>query len=322
MMSLSSITSSLSRLRRFREIGVLTSIVAMAIVFGAINPKFASAPSFAAMLSMAAELGIVAIGVAFLMIAGEFDLSIGSVYAASSMLAAWLINAGMPFAVAFLAALGLAACIGYANAVITIKGGIPSFITTLGMMWFLRGILLAVTGGFPVVVKRSCPALSFLAAPILGGFRVSGIWFVLLAIIFQLILMNTAYGNWVQAVGGAPATARALGIDVARVKTINFVLCSVLAAFSGLIALSHFQVVEPVAGQSLPLEAIAAAVIGGCSLMGGVGTIAGAALGAFLVGEIRVGLILAGAPAYWYIGFVGILLIVAGIINLRLTKRV
>jgi len=273
------------------------------------------------MVSLASELGVVAIGVSFLMISGEFDLSVGSVFAASSMLMAWLLNSHVPFIIAFLASLGLAALVGLTNAVITIKGGIPSFITTLGMMWFIRGILLATTGGFPVRLEVNVPELKVFSMPIYHELRISGLWFLILAIIFHFILMWTAYGNWVQAVGGAPDTARALGINVTKVKTINFVLSSIMAALSGIIAMSRFNVVEPVAGQGLELEAIASAVIGGCALTGGIGTIAGASLGAFLVGEIRVGLILAGAPAYWYIGFIGILLIAAGIINLRLVRR-
>ncbi|HDN75834.1 MAG TPA: ABC transporter permease [Acidilobales archaeon] len=313
--------SIVSSLLRYREIGVIISIIAMGIAFTVLNPQFLSLGSLASMVSLASELGIVAIGVSFLIIAGEFDLSVGSVFAASSMLMVWLLNSGVPFIAALLISLGLAAMIGLANAIITIKGGIPSFITTLGMMWFIRGVLLAVTGGFPVRLEVDVPELKIFSMPIYQELRISGLWFLILAVLFHFTLMWTAYGNWVQAVGGAPETARALGINVARVKTINFVLSSVMAALSGIIALSRFNVVEPVAGQGLELEAIASAVIGGCALTGGIGTIAGASLGAFLVGEIRVGLILAGAPAYWYIGFIGILLIVAGIINLRLIRR-
>lgn len=306
---------------RYMELGVIISIMGMAVVFSYLNPRFLSVSALSSMVSLAAELGIMAIGVSFLMISGEFDLSVGSVFAAASILAAWLLNMGIPFIAAFIAALGLAACIGLANALITIKGKIPSFITTLGMMWFIRGILLASTKGFPVRLEVNVPEISILSAPILYDLRISGLWFLMLAAIFHFVLTSTPYGNWVQAVGGAPETARALGINVAKVKTINFVLSSVMAALAGLIALSRFKVVEPVAGMGLELEAIASSVIGGCSLAGGVGTVAGASLGAFLIGEIRVGLIMAGAPAYWYIGFVGVLLIVAGIINLRLSRR-
>ncbi len=306
---------------RYMELGVILSIIGMAMVFTYLNPRFASIAALSSMVSLAAELGIMAIGVSFLMIAGEFDLSVGSVFAASSILAVWLLNAGMPFIVAFLAALGLAAVIGLTNALITIKGKIPSFITTLGMMWFIRGVLLAITKGFPVRLEVKVPELAVLSSPILYDLRISGLWFLILAAIFHFILTSTPYGNWVQAVGGAPETARALGINVAKIKTINFMLSSIMAALAGLIAMSRFKVVEPVAGMGLELEAIASSVIGGCSLAGGVGTVAGASLGAFLIGEIRVGLIMAGAPAYWYIGFVGVLLIIAGIINLRLSRR-
>ena len=306
---------------RYMELGVIVSIIGMAVVFIYLNPRFASVSALSSMVSLAAELGVMAIGVSFLMISGEFDLSVGSVFAASAILAAILMNSGIPFAIAFLAALGLAALIGLANALITIKGKIPSFITTLGMMWFIRGVLLATTKGFPVRLEVDVPEMAVLSAPVLYDLRISGLWFLILAVIFHFILTSTPYGNWVQAVGGTPETARALGINVAKVKTINFVLSSVMAALAGLIALSRFKVVEPVAGMGLELEAIASSVIGGCSLAGGVGTVAGASLGAFLIGEIRVGLIMAGAPAYWYIGFVGVLLIVAGIINLRLSRR-
>lgn len=314
-------SSALTKILRYRETGVVISIIAMGIAFTYLNTRFLTLGSLASMVSLASELGVVAIGVSFLMISGEFDLSVGSVFAASSMLMAWLLNSHVPFIIAFLASLGLAALVGLTNAVITIKGGIPSFITTLGMMWFIRGILLATTGGFPVRLEVNVPELKVFSMPIYRELRISGLWFLILAIIFHFILMWTAYGNWVQAVGGAPDTARALGINVTKVKTINFVLSSIMAALSGIIAMSRFNVVEPVAGQGLELEAIASAVIGGCALTGGIGTIAGASLGAFLVGEIRVGLILAGAPAYWYIGFIGILLIAAGIINLRLVRR-
>lgn len=111
--------------------------------------------------------------------------------------------------------------------------------------------------------------------------------------------------------------ARALGVRVERVKMLAFIISSLCAAISGQVAVARFKIVEPTAGTGLELEAIAASVLGGTSLTGGIGSIAGAALGALLVGIIRVGLIFAGAPAYWYIGFIGFLLIAVGVISLR-----
>ena len=305
-------------LYRHREAGVVSSIIVLGAVFYSINPLFASLDTAASIASIAAELGLMAVGVAFLMIAGEFDLSVGSVFAASGMLAIWLLNQGFPFWAAVAASLALGALVGLTNAAITIYGRIPSFIATLGTMWIIRGVLLAVTGGFPVRLEADVDELDIFAAKIVGDLRVSAFWFLGAAILLHFILIATPFGNWMQAVGGSPATARALGINVPLVKTIGFVVSGTLAALAGIIAMARFKVVEPVAGLGMELEAIASAVIGGCSLAGGIGTILGAALAAFLVGEIRVGLILAGAPAYWYIGFVGLLLIVVGIINLRL----
>jgi simple sugar transport system permease protein len=305
---------------RLREVGVVASILIFSGVFYYINPQFASADVLASILTLAAELGIIAVGVAFLMIAGEFDLSVGAVFAASSMLAVYLLNQGYPFYVAVAAALGLGALVGLANAAVTIIGRIPSFIATLGMMWLIRGVLLAVTGGFPVRLERDVEELAVFSATIAGDLRVSALWFAAIALTLHFVLVSTPFGNWLQAVGGSPQTARALGVNVALVKTVGFVVSGVLAALAGLIAMSRFKVVEPVAGVGLELEAIASAVIGGCSLMGGVGTIAGTALAAVLVSEIRTGLILAGAPAYWYIGFMGLLLIVVGVINLRVGR--
>jgi len=307
---------------KYREVGVVSSILFLAVVFYQFNRDFLTLDTGASIASIAAELGIIAIGIAFLMIAGEFDLSVGAVYAVAPMLAIWLLNNGTPFPLAVLAALALGGMVGLFNATVTLVGRIPSFIVTLGTMWMIRGIMLAVTGGFPVRLEADVEWLWIFSEPILGDLRISALWFLGLALLFHFILMGTPYGNWVQAVGGSPATARALGVNVALVKTVNFVISGVLAALAGLIAMSRFKIVEPTAGVGLELEAIASAVIGGSSLAGGVGTILGAALAAFLVGEIRVGLVLVGAPAYWYIGFVGLLLIVVGIINLRVGRRV
>ncbi|MCE4611486.1 MAG: ABC transporter permease [Desulfurococcales archaeon] len=305
---------------KYREVGVVTSIIVFAGIFYYLNEQFASPDTLASIATLAAELGIIAVGVSFLMIAGEFDLSVGAVFAASSMLAVWMLNNGYSFPEAVIAALGLGAAVGLANAAVTLIGRIPSFIATLGMMWMIRGVLLAITKGFPMRLEVEVPELSIFSAPIAGDLRVSAVWFLALAGVFHFILVSTAFGNWIQAVGGSPATARALGVNVNLVKTVGFVVSGMSAALAGLIAMSRFKVVEPVAGVGLELEAIASAVIGGCSLTGGVGTVAGAALAAFLVSEIRTGLILAGAPAYWYIGFMGFLLIVVGIINLRVGK--
>lgn len=306
---------------RYREIGVVISILILGVVFTYLNPRFASPQSFFSIVSIAAELGLVASGISLLIIAGEFDLSVGSVFAASGMLAIWLVNSGAPFPLAIASSMALATLVGLFNALVTIKGGIPSFIATLGTMWLIRGLLLAASGGFPVRLLEEEPLLALFAGYIVGELRTSALWYVFVALALQFLLLWTAFGNKVQAVGGAPETARALGVNVARVKTVCFVVSSNTAALAGIVSMARHRVVEPIAGMGIELEAIASAVLGGTSLAGGVGSVLGAMLAAFLIGEIRVGLVLAGAPAYWYIGFVGALLIFVGIINLRMARR-
>ena len=272
-------------------------------------------------MTIAAELGIVAVGITFLMIAGEFDLSVGSVLGVGAMAFALLAKAGWPHSLAFLISIGLAAIIGLINGLLVIQTRIPSFIVTLGTMMFWRGVLLAVTGGFPVVYEGGSWLLSALGGRFAGGFHTSLFWFVLIVLIFQVVLTQTRYGNGVYATGGDPGAARALGVNVARTKIINFVLSAMLAALAGIIQFSRFKSVDPLRGQEWELQAIAAAVIGGTLLTGGYGSILGTALGVMMIGMVRSGLVLAGAPAYWYRAFIGVILIAAVIINVRIRGR-
>jgi len=300
-----------------RELYVVFSIVVMTILFGYINPRFFSGEALYSILTLATELGIIALGVSFLMIAGEFDLSVGSVYAFSGLITIWALNSGLSYPASLFLSLLFAIAIGLVNGIVTVYGRIPSFIATLGMMWLLRGLLLAITGGFPVGLERLPPEMIIYTYQVIGDLKASSLWFIALILILQIMLNNTPYGNKAQAVGGAPGVARALGVRVERVKIGAFVISSLCAALAGQVAVARFKIVEPTAGQGLELEAIAASVLGGTSLAGGIGSIVGAALGALLVGVIRVGLIFAGAPAYWYIGFIGFLLIIVGIMSIR-----
>ncbi len=310
----------LNRVLRIREFGVFVSLMAVIAAFTYLSDKFLTAETMASVLTIAAELGLVTLGVAFLMISGEFDLSVGSVYATVAMSVAMMVKAGVDPALAVLTSLAIAVGVGALNGAITLKTGIPSFITTLGMSMFLRGLLLAVSGGFPVSYAGGGELTAVFAQRFIGDFRLSGLWFLAGIVVFHIVLDWTAYGNWVFAVGGNPGAAHALGVNVRRVKMINFMISSLMAGLAGIIYLARLRVVAPVAGRELPLEAIASAVIGGCLLKGGVGSIIGASLGALLVGMVRVGLVLAGAPAYWYIAFIGVILIAAAIINTKVVR--
>ncbi|MDR7435950.1 MAG: ABC transporter permease [Armatimonadota bacterium] len=303
-----------------REVGVLIALVAVIGVFSVLNRNFLTVDTFGDILTQAAELGIAAVGVTFLMIAGEFDLSVGSNFAvAGVMLALLTTRLGWSPFLSIPLVLAAATSVGFLNGVITLGTRIPSFITTLGTMMFWRGIALAITGGWPIYVLGSSRMLDLLGGmAIYQTVRISALWWLIITLIFWLLLVRTPYGNWTFATGGKPEAARALGVPVGRVKLTNFALAGMLAGFAGFTQFGRMGSMSPVWGDGLPLEAIAAAVIGGTSLMGGAGTILGTVLGAITMASIRVGLIMVGAPSYWYTAFLGAVIVVAVILNVRL----
>jgi simple sugar transport system permease protein len=191
------------------------------------------------------------------------------------------------------------------------------------MMMFIRGVIFAVTGGFSVFYEiqpiRLVPTLNSAFGN--STFRTSILWLILFVVVFTFILNRTAYGNRVQATGGDKRTAEALGVNWRRIKLINFILCSLLAGFSGIVNMGRFKTVEAVLCEGMELETIAVAVIGGNLLMGGYGSIVGTLIGSTLMGMMRSGLILAGAPAFWYRAFIGAILVPAVIINVSIHRK-
>ncbi|WP_376788803.1 ABC transporter permease [Thermoflexus sp.] len=311
---------ALAELRRYPEVGALAGFLAVFLGFAIVAPHFLTLGSLAGIMTIAAELGLVAVGVTLLMIAGEFDLSVGSVLGVSAMAFALMARAGIPHLLAFLAALVLAAAIGALNGWVVTRGRLPSFIVTLGSMMFWRGVLLAVTGGFPIAYEEQSLLMFVLSGRLPGGFHASALWFLGVALIATLVLTRTPFGNALFASGGNPQAARALGVEVARVKQVGFILTAVLAGLTGIIQFSRFGSVDPLRGEGVELEAIAATVTGGTLLTGGYGSVIGTVLGALIVGMVRNGLVLAGAPAYWYRAFIGLVLVGAVIINLRIRR--
>jgi len=304
---------------KYPALGALVAFIAIFVTFSIIAPKFLTLRALTGIFTLVSELGIIAIGEAFLMISGEFDLSVSGVYALGGALFVVLANS-LPSFLAFIIVLGVAAFIGYVNGMITLRGGIPSFITTLGTMMVTRGILLAATGGFSLAYKGDTFVPMILSKLIGHGLRPSHIWFIALALLFSFILTRTRYGNWVFAAGGNKEIARTMGVNTDSVKLRNFMISAVMAALAGCMAISRFKFANVAFGKGYELEAIASVVIGGTSLFGGYGTILGAALGAVMVGMIRIGLVLAGAPGYLYQAFVGAVLITAAIINIKIRR--
>ena len=321
MKNKSKFSSSIALLFRYHpEFGALAGLVLVFIIFCFTATRFLSIESIAGIVTVASELGIIAAGVTFLMITGEFDLSVGTTFGFSAMILAITAKAGIPLWIGFLLALSAAFFIGLVNGIITVKYKIPSFITTLGAMMFWRGILLAVTGGFAIRYWGTSSFLHILNGHFLGELRTSALWFFAIIFLLNVILVKTPYGNATYATGGNKEAARILGISVDKIKITNFIICAMLAGLAGCIQFARFHSVDPIRGTGMELEAIAAVVVGGTLMNGGYGNLIGTLFGVLLMGMVRSGLIMSGAPAYWYQAFIGIILVLAVITNTKLKK--
>ena len=273
------------------------------------------------MLTIVPELGIVTLGIVILMIAREFDLSVGSVFGLGPMVMnALYTSAGLPPWLAIILALAACASVGLFSGAITVYRRIPSFIVTLGMLFMARSVVIILVGPRPPM-PDNVPFDFFVYD--FGLVRASVLWFLGLALVLGIILHRTNIGNWIYATGGHTEAAKDMGIPWRRVKIGCFMLCSTLAGFGGI--LQTFRVggsVLPEYGVGLELEAIAAAVIGGTSLFGGAGSVLGALVGALLVRSIDNGFIMARINVEYFRLALGALTIAAVIFNTDLQRFV
>lgn len=306
------------------ELAATLLLVVLVLVFEYMsNGFFLSTANMRGFLGLMPETALVAVGVTLLMISGEFDLSVGSVFALMPMSMAVLMTHGWPFLPAMTAGLLLCALIGFLNGWLTIRFEIPSFITTLGMLFMARSMTVVISGGFPPRLHMdSIPASLFVGFVGTDSMiRASFLWFVAIALLVGYLLGRTNFGNWVRATGGFLPAAQAMGIPTARVKIAAFMICSILAGFAGMLQVMRLGSPLPSAGEGMELQAVAAAVIGGTSLWGGIGSILGGVIGAILIRVIDNGLVLSQVDGSWFKFAIGGLTILAVIGNSWLRKR-
>ena len=275
--------------------------------------SFVTGQTWSGVMNAGAELGIVALGVTVLMIAGEFDLSVGTTFALTGMVVGLMLNAHtVPPLLVLIIGIAMGAAIGAINGLVTVFLRIPSFITTLGTWLFWGGITLLVNQGLPVSYFGNSSLVKIFGGRIAGTqFRWEAVWWIALAIAVLVVMQRTRWGNWVHATGGSRKTADAVGVNTRRVRVTAFTLAGALAAFAGIVSFSHLLSMAPDNGNNLQLNAIAAAVIGGTALTGGVGRIGGVFVGTVLLSMLSSGLVLAGASTTYYQIFVGLIVIAA-----------
>jgi simple sugar transport system permease protein len=256
------------------------------------------------------------------MISGEFDLSVGQNFAFTPIVWAILfVTNDMNEWLALLIALGFAIGVGLVNGFVTTAFGIPSFITTLGMFFVLQGLNNLLISGHQLIMFDPSVAMSLLGAKIGNTpFFMPLVWMFVIAAGFWFVLTRLRYGNWTFATGGKVGPAKAMGVPTARVKRINFVLSAFFAGLAGCMQFAYLRGVTQAQGQNYELLAITAAVLGGTSLFGGSGTIWGSIIGAFLLASIQIGLVLIGVPGSFYVTFIGVMLVLVVIANVRLGR--
>ncbi|RME86059.1 MAG: ABC transporter permease [Caldilineae bacterium] len=321
--------SFLTQLLNRPELGAVAGTVVVWIFFVIVagNRGFLSLKGAATYLEVAAELGILAVAVALLMIGGEFDLSIGSIVGAVGMTITVLaVHFGWPLWLAIFASLILAMAVGYFNGWMVMRTGLPSFIITLGTLFIFRGATIGITraltgrtqlGHLDDAVGYPLAKTIFAHDFVIGNakFAISIFWWIGIVLLGAYILRQTQFGNWIFGVGGSQVAARQVGVPVRRVKIILFMMTAGAAWLLATIQAVNFTGSDTLRGTGSEFEAIIAAVIGGNLLTGGYGSVIGAAFGALIFGIVKQGIVFAGVDADWFQVFMGFMLLIAVLIN-------
>jgi simple sugar transport system permease protein len=302
-------------------VGTIVVFTCFAVFTG--QAGFLTLPMTRNYLEVGAEIGIIAAPVTLLLVAGEFDLSVGANVALSqSILGYLMVYAGWPFAGAFLAAIIIASVVGAINGILVVKTKLPSFIITLAMLFILRGV---AQGGLRMLVgtttidgvrdQASEDRLSFLFASSVGPFSVSLVWWLLVTMLGAWILEKTAFGNWIFATGGDRRAAMRLGVPVQAVKVALYIAVAVSTVFVAALDIFAINQSDANAATGREFEVVTAAVIGGALLTGGYGSPIGSFLGALLFGMVEQGFFFTPLPDVWFMTFLGVVLLLAVLVN-------
>lgn len=300
-----------------RDAGTLLGLAAIATVFALLSPSFLTTGNLLNILQQSSINACVALGMTLVIIAGGIDLSVGPVAAIAAVAAAVLMVAGAPIAVAILVALACGALAGTLNGLLVAHGGLQPFIVTLGTLSLYRAVALIYTGGSPVFGIP--PSFRALFNTSLLGIPNPVLIVAVLALLVWVVLNKTPLGEYFLAVGGNEEASRIAGVPVAATKIASYAISGSLAAMAGLILVGRLGAADPTLGNLWELDAIAAAAIGGASLMGGKGSIVGTLLGAIILGSLRNGLTLLNVQAFYQLLATGLIILVAMLID-RATK--
>lgn len=302
-----------------QKLVVLAGLAILCALFSFLTDNFFTGKNVMNIALQTSISAIVAIGETYVIAGGGIDLSVGSVAAFCGMIAALAMNSGLPIWAAILLALAAGIFLGVLNGTVIAVMGITPFIATLGMSSVIRGAVYVITDGVPITgLPKQFAAI--------GGGRIAGwlpyavIIMAAVAVIMAVLLKKSRFGRNIFAIGSNEQTAYLSGVDVLRSKIGMYAVCGLLSAIAGILLTSRMVVAAPTAGEAYETDAIAATVIGGASLAGGMGSISGTMIGAFIMGVLRNGLNLVGLNYFWQQIAIGLVIIIAVYIDVVRSK--
>ena len=299
--------------RHIRSLTTLIGLVILCIVLSLMSPVFLTSDNAVNVVTQATVNAVVALGMTVVIITGGIDLSVGSVLAVAGIVMAMMLKAGQPTALAMLVCLAVGAFCGLLNGIMITLGKLPPFIATLGMMSMARGIALVISNGR--AISSFGRGLRFIGIGDVGGVPVQIIIMVVLYIIMFYVLRYREFGRYIYAIGGNEETTRLSGVNVRLYKTLAYVLCGLITGCGAIILTAKLNSAQPIAGTGYELDAVAAAVIGGTSLSGGVGRVQGTIVGAIIMSVLRNGLNLLNVSSYWQQFIIGLVIVGAVLLD-------
>lgn len=321
-------------LSRYREASIAVVALALVVYFQiGSGGQFLTSQFMSVVLRETGRLGLIAVAEVMLMITGEIDLSVSGTFSLSPYIMALMsVGWGVPLWLGAIVGVVAGILIGFINGIITVRLRVPSLITTVGVLFFLQGIVVSVYNSQPIIAPTEEPfnaifgeSLYDPSDSLLSWHAVTAftpfLWTALIAAAMALILNRTTFGLHTISTGSNIVGAREIGVRTDRIKIYNFMIAGGFAAFAGIVNTAQFASADPQAGSpNLTLQAIAAAVIGGTSLLGGSGTVIGALIGAFMVASLNNGLVMVGAQATVSDVYLGAAIVAAMILNVQVDR--
>lgn len=303
------------RMFHAREAGVFVALVLLFILGAVMSPSFVQAGNLLSVGQQISQIGIMAIGATFVIVNGEIDLSVGSVYALAAITAGLAIENGVTWPLAVVIALAVGAIAGLLNGLAVVVLGVPSFIVTLGTLSVFRGAALLISDGAPISLSASQPGVAEFSligqGYLFGVIPMQLVVFAVIAALGVVLLSRSRFGFNTYAVGGNPEAARLVGIGVKGVKLTAFMIAGLTAAAAGVLGLSFLSYVQGVTGTGLELTVISAVIIGGAALFGGSGTMWGTIIGVAFIGLLQNILNINGISSFWQTVVTGLVIVAA-----------